>query len=66
MSNLKYKAVEFEEASRREGDSDRMQARLQRLKPFLVADSLDSFGDSVSGRVSEILDYVLARGSMPA
>lgn len=66
MNNLQYKPVEFEEASQKGGDADRMQASQQRPRPFLVVDDRDRFGDSVTGRESEILDYVLARGSMPA
>jgi hypothetical protein len=66
MSNLKYKPVEFEEACQREGAVDRIQTSQQRLGPFLVADNHDRSGGSAVGRESEILDYVLARGSMPA
>jgi hypothetical protein len=66
MSNLKYKPVDFQQTSQREGNADRMHAGQQRLRPFLVVDSLDRFGDSVAGPESGILNYLLAQGSMPA
>jgi hypothetical protein len=66
MNNLKYKPVDFQETSQREGNADRMQAGQQRLRPFLVVDSFDRFVDSVGGPESKILEYVLAQGLMPA
>ena len=67
MSNLKYKIAEFEEpASQKDGGVYGMQAEGQRPRPFLVADYPGRFGASDAQRASEILDYLLAQGSMPA
>ena len=67
MSNLKYKIAEFEEpANQKEGGVYGIKADRQRPRPFLVADNVATSGNLATQRTSEILDYLLANGSMPA
>jgi hypothetical protein len=62
MSNLRYETVDLEEATTQQ----QVDARQHRPRPFLVVNNQAGFGDSLSGGVSDVIDYVLAQGSMPA
>jgi hypothetical protein len=61
MRNLKYETVDFEEPGSQTEDRMRTDRR-----PYLVSGNPVRFGDEVMDRPLEILDYVLAQGSMPA
>jgi hypothetical protein len=61
MRNLKYETVDFEEPGSQTEDQMRTDRR-----PYLVSGNPVRFGDEVMDRTSELLDYVLTQGSMPA
>jgi len=66
MNNPKYKPTEFEEVSQKAGDAYSVRIGQQKPKPFLVVDNLHRPRGPSIGGVSEIMDFLLAQGSMPA
>ena len=59
MSYAIYKTVETGDSTREGGDG------MQRRKPFVVPGGQKCPDDCVARRVAEVLDFELARGSMP-
>ena len=62
MSRVAYNRIEVEESI----DHDQKEEGAPTSKPFVVASGQERPGDQVARRVAEVLDYELARGSMPA
>jgi hypothetical protein len=59
MSCLEHDNVEIEESA------DEQQGGISKGKPFIVRNVPVDPGDPVAARVAEVLDFELARGSMP-
>jgi hypothetical protein len=57
MSCVEYKRIESEESTK--------QHEALRSKPFVVAGSRVRPGDQLARRVTDVLDFELAQGSMP-
>ena len=62
MSRVAYNTIEVEESI----DHDQKEDGAPTSKPVVVARGQERPGDQVARRVAEVLDYELARGSMPA
>jgi len=60
MNGLQYESVETL------GSCMEEQVDLKQIRPFVVPTRHDCFVDEAAFRVAEVLNFMLARGSMPA